>query len=82
MPNIETITEAFELPEDALCLTPTGWRHERFEVIIQLQWPTTLPQVLQSIWAQHGNLLGEGNLVFKQTATAPHPKGFLVFLPS
>lgn len=80
--KIEPVIETFELPEDALCLTPTGWRHERYEVTILLGAPTTLTQALNAVWNQHGNLLGEGNLVFKQTANVPFPKGYLVFIPS
>ncbi len=82
MLSIESITEPFELPADALCLTPTGWRHERYEVTIQLGQPMTVGQALQAIWNQHGNLLGDGNLVFKQTASDPFPRGFLVFIPA
>ncbi len=82
MPTIEPLTEPFELPDGAVCLTPTGWRAERFEVIIQLQGGMTLQNALDALWAQHGGLLGEGTLFFKQSAELPHPKGFLVFVPN
>jgi len=81
MLSVEPAPPNFDLPEDAICLTPTGWRHERYEVIIQLHQTTTLAQALQAIWNQQGNLLGDGDLVFKQTSADPYPKGFLVFVP-
>lgn len=80
--RVETLTEAFALPEDALCLTPTGWRPEAYEVIIQFEPPMTLERALDSIWTQHGNLLGFGSLVFKQVTAEPKPKGYIVFVPA
>lgn len=80
MLKVEPISGPYELPEDALCLTPHGWKHVPHEVILQFQG-MTLSDVMQAIWTQHGGLLGVGDLVFKQTAAEPNPKGFVVFFP-
>lgn len=82
MPSIQKIVPPFELPDGALCFTPTGWRHEAFEVVIKCERGTTLPQVMDALWQQNRGLLGEGELVFKQVEEVPSAKGFLVFLPS
>lgn len=84
MHTIEAITEPFTLPEDALCLTPQGWKREAAEIIIQLEGPATLDWALKRVWEQHHGLLGAGHLSFKQTAltNGAHPKGYLIFVPS
>lgn len=82
MPAIEQLTGPFALPENALCLTATGWRYEAYEVVVQFQPPMTLAKALDSLWTQHSNLLGEGRLVFKQIVEAPQPRGYIVFIPN
>lgn len=82
MAAIEPITHAWELPPGAVCLTPTGWRAERYEVIVQLQGGATLEQTVEALWNQHKGLLGDGSLSFKRLSAEPHPRGFLVFTPA
>lgn len=81
MPTIESITEDYELGEDDLCLTPTGWIDQKFTVLIQLQGGMTLEQALEALWQQHQGILGSGTLYFKCLERDPRPRGYIVFTP-
>jgi hypothetical protein len=82
-PRIEPATEGYALPEGALGLSKFGWRYGLLDVVyIQPQPPYSLAQALDLVQREHGGLLGPGDLVFKLIEEHPHPKGYLVFIPS
>lgn len=81
MTIIDHVGPDFQLGESDLCLTPQGWLHELFTVLIELSG-MTLEQALEALWQQHQGLLGEGVLSFKLLELAPKPRGYIVFTPT
>lgn len=82
MPRIERVRNPYILPENALCLTSTGWVSTTEEVQLSLQKGLTLIEALNILWAEHRGLLGEGDLVFACTADEPFPTGYMTFQPT
>lgn len=86
MPAIKDAPPFFALPPDALCLTPNGWEPHLEQVTLQLEGTLReahngLELAISTLWAQHKNLLGAGDVTFYQLQKMP-PKGYVVFVPT
>jgi hypothetical protein len=80
--RIRQAYEPFKLPDNALCLSKTGWHFDQTELVyVQLQAGMTLEQAMVFIAQQYVSLLGPGEIVFECIEEAPVPKGYIVHYP-
>jgi hypothetical protein len=82
--RIEHVTELPVLPEGTLGFGPNGWQAGVVtEVNIQCNG-LTIQDVMAYVEAQHGGLLGEGDLVlYQNTSTvAQEVSGWILFIPA
>ena len=82
--RIERVTELPTLPEGTLGFGPDGWQPGVVtEVIVQCNG-IPLPEVMAHVEAQHGPLLGDGDLVLYQKSdqVGQAVAGWIVFIPS
>ena len=76
------VNELPPLPEGALGFGPNGWQVGVFEQVTIQRNSLTLQQVMDFVLAEHGPLLGEGELRFYYLPSpVREPKGYIVFVP-
>lgn len=82
--RLEQVDELPDLPGNTLGFGPDGWQEGVVTEVKVRREGMILRQVLEHIQAQHGNLLGDGDLVIyhKGDAQEREVPGWIVFIPA